>query len=59
MRQRYRIVIDTRTDKTLCPLCRAPQKINTSFRNEQFEIFMFDCPQCGMTSCLMLEREPS
>lgn len=59
MRPRYRIIIDTRTDKCLCPICGAPQKIHTSFRNEIYEIFMFECPQCGDVTCLMLEREPS
>ena len=55
--KRYKIVIDTRTDKCLCPLCSSPQKINTSFRSPEFEIFMFDCPQCGYVSCLMLQKE--
>lgn len=57
MPPRYRIIIDTRKDQCLCPLCAAQQKIHTSFRNDIYEIFMFECPQCGYVTCLMLQRE--
>lgn len=55
--KKYRIVIDTRKDNCLCPMCGHPQKITTSFRNADFEIFMFGCEECGVNSCLMLQRD--
>lgn len=57
MNREYRTLLDTRPSNGLCQICGTPNKIRNACCSEIYEIFVFECPQCGANSFLLLQRE--